>query len=67
MILIFIGFEFLAGSGTVFLRSRSSALSLSTDAGKGIEPRLSCGNDVGVADELDEEEAIDRPGTTIGT
>ena len=60
-------FEFLAGSGTGFHRSRSSALSLSIDAGIGVEPFLSCCNDVGVADELDEEEAVDRPWTTIGT
>ena len=40
---------------------------LSTDAGIGIEPVLSCGTDVGVADELDEEEVVDKPGTTIGT
>ena len=41
--------ELLDGSGTGFLRSRSSALSLSTCAGIGIEPELSCGDDVGVA------------------
>ena len=52
---------------TGFLRSRSSALSLSLDTGIGVESVLSCGNDVGVSDELEEEEAVDRPGTTIGT
>ena len=60
-------FEILVGSGTGFPRSRTSALSLSTDGEIGIEPVLSCGNDVGVADELDEEEAVDKPGTTTGT
>ena len=40
---------------------------LSLDAGAGIERALSCGNDVGVANELDEERAVDRPGTTIHT
>ena len=33
----------------------------------GVEPSLSCGDDFGVANELDEEEALDKPGTTIGT
>ena len=40
---------------------------LSFDAGIGIERALSCGYVVGVADELDEERAADRPGTTIHT
>ena len=33
------------------------------------EPVLSCGNDVGgdVSDELDEEEVVDKRGTTIAT
>ena len=60
-------FGFLAGSRTGFHRSRSSALSLSTDTGIGVEPELSCGNDVGVADELEKEGAVDRPKTTIRT
>ena len=34
-----------------------------------VEPVLSCGNDVGgdVPDELDEQEVVDKPGTTIAT
>ena len=34
-----------------------------------VEPILSCGNDVGgdVPDELDEQEVVDKPGTTIAT
>ena len=33
----------------------------------GVEPLLSCGNDVGDSDEFDEEEVVDKPRTTIGT
>ena len=40
---------------------------LSMDTGMGVDPVLSSGNDVGVADEFDEEEAVDRSGTTIRT
>ena len=41
----------------------------SIDAGIDVEPVLSCGNDVGDVgpDELDEEEFVNEPGTTIGT
>ena len=55
-------------SGTGFLRPCSSALSLAIDAGTGVEPVLSCGNDVGGVepDKLDEEDVVDKPGTTIG-
>ena len=51
------------------LRVCSSALSHSINAGIGVEPVLSCGNDVGgdVPDELDEQEVVDKPGTTIAT
>ena len=41
--------------------------SLTIDTEIGVDLVLSCGNDVGVADEHDEEEAVDRPRTTIGT
>ena len=37
------------------------------DTGIGVDPVLSSGNDVGVADEFDEDEAVDRSGTTIRT
>ena len=39
------------------------------NAGVGVELILSCGNDVGsdVPDELDKEEVVDKPGTTIAT
>ena len=52
---------------TGLLRTCSSALSHSIDAGIGVEPVLSCGNDVGgvVPDELDKEDVVDKPGTTI--
>ena len=60
-------FEFLAESRCWFPRSGSSALPLSTDTGIGLDPLLSCGEDFGVADELDEEEAVAKTGTTIGT
>ena len=43
-----------------------SALCLSIDTRIGIDPVLSCCNYVGVADELDEEEAVERSKTTIG-
>ena len=34
-----------------------------------VEPVISCGNDVGgdVPDELDKEDVVDKPGTTIAT
>ena len=37
------------------------------NSGIGVEPVLSCGNDVGgdVPDELDKEDVVDKPGTTI--
>ena len=43
-------------------RACSSALSHSINAGIGVEPVLSCGNDVGsdVPDELDEQEVVDK-------
>ena len=55
-------------SGTGLLCSCLSALSPSIDAGMGVGPVLSCGNDVGGVepDELGEEEVVDNPGTTIG-
>ena len=45
----------------------SSALSHSINAGIGVEPVLSCGNHVGgdVPDDLDKEDVVDKPGTTI--
>ena len=47
--------DFWLGLEQGFLRFCSSALSLSTDdTGMGVEPLLSCGDDVGVADELGE-------------
>ena len=51
------------------LRACSSALSHSINAGIGVEPAFSCGNDVGgdVPDELDEQEVVDHPRTTIAT
>ena len=51
------------------LRVWSSALSHSMNAGIGVEPVPSCGNDVGgdVPDELDEQEVVDKPRTTIAT
>ena len=51
------------------LRACSSALSDSIDAGIGVEPVLFCGDDVGrdVRDEHDEQEVVDKPGTTIAT
>ena len=50
-------------------RACSSALSHSINAGNGVEPVFSCGNDVGgdAQDELDKEEVVDKPGTTIAT
>ena len=49
-------------------RTYSSALSHSTDSGIGVDPVLSCEN-VGddESDALDEEDVVDKPGTTIGT
>ena len=64
VILIFIGFSFFGWVSIRFPRSCSPALPLAIDTGEGVEPLLSCGNDIGVADEL---EAVDRPGTTLGT
>ena len=59
----------LAGLNDGLLRVCSSVLSHSNDAGIGVVPVLSCGNDVGgiQPDELDVEEVVDKPGTTIGT
>ena len=50
-------------------RPCSSALSHSIDAGIGVVPVLSCGTDVRAFEshELDDEEDVDNPGTTIGT
>ena len=44
-------------------------LHYSINAGIGVEPALSCGNDVGgdVPDELDEQEVVDHTRTTIAT
>ena len=46
-----------------------SALSHSINAGIGVEPVLFCGNDVGgdVPEELDKEDVVEKPGTTIAT
>ena len=59
-------FGFVAELNVGLLRVCSSALSHSTDAGRGVEPVLSCGSDVGGA-ELDElyEEVVDRPGPRL--
>ena len=55
----------------VWLGSRacSCALSHSISAGIGVELVLSCGNDVegDVPDQLDEQEVVGKPGTTIAT
>ena len=53
----------------VFLRASLSSLSHSIDAGLGIEPSISCVDNVGVVgvDELDGEGSVVKPGTTIGT
>ena len=69
MIPFFIWFEVFWGLNDELPRTCSSALSHSIDAGTGVEPVCSCGNDVGCVepDELDEEEIADKPGTTIGT
>ena len=68
MVPIFIGLWIFGWVKRRVARVCSSALSLSTDAGIGVEPVLSCGNDVGGVEryELDEE-VVDKPGTTIGT
>ena len=67
--LSYVDTAWLVGLRDVSLRACSSALSHSIDAGIGVEPVLSCGNDVGgdVPDELDEQEVVDKPGTTIAT
>ena len=70
VILIFVVFFLKFWLGQATSRTSCPVLahlhSLSTD-GIGVEPFLSCCNDVGVADELDEEEAVCTPFTTIGT
>ena len=52
-----------------FLRASLPSLSHLGDAGLGIEPSISCVDDVGVVgvDEIDGEEPVVKPGTTIGT
>ena len=57
------------GYTTGLTRACSSALLHSITAGIGVEPVLSCGNDVGghVPDELDKEDVVEKPGTTIAT
>ena len=60
-------FECWAGSRSGFPRSGSSALALSMDTGIGLDPSLSCGDGFGDADELDEKEAVNKTGTTVGT
>ena len=47
----------------------SLVLAHSIDAGLGIQPSISCVDDVGVVgvDELDGEGSVVKPGTTIGT
>ena len=50
-------------------RACSSTLSHSINEESLVEPVLSCGNDVGgdVPDELDKEDVVDKPGTTLAT
>ena len=69
MVHIFFGFGSFVGLHDGLLRACSSALSHSIDAGICVEPVLSCGNDVGDVepDELDDEEVVNKPETTIGT
>ena len=64
-----LGFEIFVGLDDGLPRFCSSALSHSISAGIGVEPVLSCGNDVGDVepDELDEEEVVDGAENTIGT
>ena len=61
MVHIIFGFGFLVELDDGLHRVCSSALS---HAGKGTEPDE---NEDGEPDELDEEEVVDEPGTTIGT
>ena len=67
--LSYVDIAWLVGLRDGSLRACSSALSDSINAGIGVEPVLSCGNDVGgdVPDELDEQKVVDKPGTTIAT
>ena len=67
--LSYVDIAWLVGLRDASLRACSSALSHSINAGIGVEPVLSCGDDVGgdVPDKLDEQEIVDKPGTTIAT
>ena len=67
--LSYVDIAWLVGLRDGSLRACSSALSHSINAGIGVEPVLSCGDDVGgdVPDELDEQKVVDKPGTTIAT
>ena len=62
--LSYVHIAWLVGLRDGSLRACSSALSHSINAGIGVEPVLSCGNDVGgdVPDELDEQKVVDKPG-----
>ena len=64
-----LGFWISVGSCNVFLRASLFSLSHRCDAGLGIEPSISCDDDVGVVGvhELDGEEPVVKLGTTIGT